>query len=214
MRGNLLEIFRSHQGEGPYTGVRQIFVRLSGCPLRCVYCDTPESWTRSKTWTVGEETFPNPAEVSTILEIIDGWAREEEFHSVSFTGGEPLLQPDFLEAIAKGARALGLKTYLDTSTTLPDALKKVAAHFDYFALDYKLPSTPGVQVKKETFAQSLALAKGTRFVKIVTMANAHLDEISEAARVIAKEDRSIPVIVQIATPVNEHTCPPTDRQTD
>ena len=186
MKGNLLEMFRSNQGEGPYTGVRQIFVRLSGCPLRCVYCDTPESWTRSKTWTVGEQIYENPARVSDILEIIDAWSKEEEFHSVSFTGGEPLLQPDFL----------------------PAAFEKVAANFDYFALDYKLPSTPGVRTHKTDFTRNLALAKGKRFIKIVTMANACLDEISEAAEIIAQEDRTIPVILQIATQVNEDTLPP------
>mgnify|MGYP003951610863 CR=1 FL=1 len=201
-------MFRSHQGEGPYTGVRQIFVRLSGCPLRCVYCDTPESWTRSKTWSVGEQIYENPACVSEILSIIESWSKEEEFHSVSFTGGEPLLQPDFLAALAKGTQELGLKTYLDTSTILPAAFEKVAAHFDYFALDYKLPSTPGVRTHKEDFTRNLALAKGKRFVKIVTMANANLEEISEAARIIAREDRTIPLIIQIATQVNSDTQPP------
>ena len=49
-QGHLLEVFSSYQGEGPYAGVRQVFVRLSGCHLRCVYCDTPESWDRAKSW--------------------------------------------------------------------------------------------------------------------------------------------------------------------
>jgi len=41
--GHVSEIFVSFQGEGPHAGRRHLFVRLGGCPLRCRYCDTPES---------------------------------------------------------------------------------------------------------------------------------------------------------------------------
>src|SRR5437016_13899338 len=41
--GNVSEIFVSFQGEGLHAGRRQLFVRFAGCPLRCRYCDTPES---------------------------------------------------------------------------------------------------------------------------------------------------------------------------
>ncbi len=208
MKGNLLEMFRSFQGEGPYVGARQVFVRLSGCHLRCHYCDTPESWTRAKAWTAGNGSRPNPAESSEIIGIIREWASRETFHSVSFTGGEPLLQPGFLRELALETRKLGLKTYLDTSATLPDAFEKVAGAFDYFALDYKLPSTPGVQVRKEDFSRCLSMAGGTRFVKIVTTAESRLMEIREAARIIAREDPAIPVVLQIATAVNSGTIPP------
>lgn len=208
VKGNMLEMFRSWQGEGPYAGVRQIFVRLSGCHLRCGYCDTPESWTRSKTWTCGGETFANPADSSDVIAVVRKWAAREKFHSVSFTGGEPLLQPGFLRELALETRKGGLETYIDTSATLPRAFEKVADAFDYFALDYKLPSTPGVEMREEEFAACLALARGKRFVKIVTTADARLDEIARAARIIAREGRDIPVILQIATPVNPETVPP------
>ena len=41
--GNVSELFVSFQGEGAHAGRRQLFVRLGGCPLRCRYCDEPES---------------------------------------------------------------------------------------------------------------------------------------------------------------------------
>ena len=44
-RANVSEIFVSFQGEGVHAGRRQLFVRFGGCPLRCRYCDTPESLT-------------------------------------------------------------------------------------------------------------------------------------------------------------------------
>src|SRR6476620_8725923 len=51
-KGYLSEIFVSFQGEGLYTGRRQLFLRLSGCHMRCRYCDTPGSLERSSHFQV------------------------------------------------------------------------------------------------------------------------------------------------------------------
>jgi organic radical activating enzyme len=206
VKGNLLEVFRSWQGEGPYAGVRQIFVRLSGCHLRCAYCDTPESWDRSGTWTVEGETRPNPADAGEVAALLRAWSAAERFHSVSFTGGEPVLQPGFLRAMALEARALGLATYLDTSGTLSDRLAQVADAIDIFALDYKLPSTPGVRVEEEDVRRCLEIARGRGFVKIVTTADSRDEEFERAAELIAGTE--LPVVIQVATPVNAETRAP------
>jgi organic radical activating enzyme len=206
MNGHLLELFRSWQGEGPYAGVRQIFVRLGGCHLRCVYCDTPDSWERAKLWRCEDETRANPVEAADVLAQVERWRPLERFHSVSFTGGEPLLQPEFLRELMMGVRKQGLPVYLDTSGTLADRLEQVADLVDIFAFDVKLPSCEGVRLDWEEVKRCLALAAGREaFVKIVVMQDSKPEEVALACAVVPA---TMPVILQPATPVNDRTLAP------
>ncbi|GAB3805902.1 pyruvate formate-lyase-activating protein [Micromonospora zhanjiangensis] len=86
---------------------------LAGCPLRCRYCHSPDTWYRrsGRPMTVDE----------LLLEI----RRYERFikvagGGVTVSGGEPLMQPDFTTAVLRGGRSLGLHTALDTSGFLGD----------------------------------------------------------------------------------------------
>ena len=67
---NVSELFVSFQGEGVHAGRRQAFVRFGGCPLRCRYCDTPESLTRVATCRIvgadGIHQRPNPLSVADL----------------------------------------------------------------------------------------------------------------------------------------------------
>lgn len=72
------EIYESIQGEGLLTGTRSVFVRTSGCNLRCVYCDTPYT-----SWNPEGDDF-------SVDEIIEEMGRFELEHVV-LTGGEPML---------------------------------------------------------------------------------------------------------------------------
>jgi organic radical activating enzyme len=202
-RGHLLEVFSSYQGEGPYAGLRQVFVRLSGCHLRCVYCDTPESWERAGSWSFGGRTLPNPVGVGETLEAIRSLGPHP---SVSLTGGEPVIQAEFVREVALGVRAMGMRTYLDTSGTLADRLAVCADAIDVFAFDIKLPSCPGVRADWDDVARCLALARSREaFVKIVVMKDSREDELARAAALVPAE---MPLILQLATPVNEKTVPP------
>ena len=202
-KGHLLEVFSSYQGEGPYAGLKQVFVRLSGCHLRCVYCDTPESWERSSTWALDGAPRPNPV---TVEESLDAIRSLGPHPSVSFTGGEPVLQAEFVREVALGVRALGMKTYLDTSGTLADRLALCADAIDIFAFDVKLPSCPGVTADWDDTRRCLELARGREaFVKIVVMQDTREDEVARAARIIPA---GMPVVLQLATPVNPQTLPP------
>ncbi len=100
----IAEIFYSVQGEGSLVGVPSVFVRTSGCNLRCVWCDTPyTSWNPE-----GEEL--------TVEEILQ---RVSEFGAghVVVTGGEPMIAPQIRE-LAGGLRQQGLHITIETAGTV------------------------------------------------------------------------------------------------
>lgn len=140
-RAPVLEVFASIQGEGAYVGEPQVFLRLRGCPLRCRWCDTPASWTlgedaRARVAAVRgvrrEEAWVTPFQAACwIAEVEPGGPR-----TVSVTGGEPLLWPQFVLALKPmlGARRL----HLETAGAHPRALSRVLSVCDHVSLDLKL----------------------------------------------------------------------------
>jgi 7-carboxy-7-deazaguanine synthase len=120
----LTEIFYSVQGEGRLVGMPSVFVRTSGCNLRCVWCDTPyTSWApEGKRWSVRE--------------ILGEVAKYPSGHIV-VTGGEPFLAVE-IEELTAGMKALGAHITIETAATL---FKPVAC--DLVSMSPKLAnSTP------------------------------------------------------------------------
>lgn len=118
------EIFYSIQGEGRLVGVPSVFVRTSGCNLRCRWCDTPyTSWQpEGKIWSV-----------KNILAEIEKYPTRH----VVLTGGEPLLAPD-IEELALQLKWRGAHITVETAGTV---FKPLAA--DLISLSPKLAnSTP------------------------------------------------------------------------
>lgn len=100
----IAEIFYSVQGEGGLAGVPSVFVRTSGCNLRCVWCDTPyTSW------------HPEGRDYS-VDEILEEAARYGACHVV-VTGGEPMIAPGIAE-LTDGLRRLGLHITIETAGTV------------------------------------------------------------------------------------------------
>jgi 7-carboxy-7-deazaguanine synthase len=102
-RLKLTEIFHSLQGEADTVGIPTVFVRLTGCPLRCQYCDTAYAFYGGQWWT-----------------LPDVLAKVAEFRSryVCVTGGEPLAQKNCLPLLTALCDA-GYRVSLETSGALP-----------------------------------------------------------------------------------------------
>lgn len=98
------EIFRSIQGEGRYTGIPSVFVRTTGCNLRCWYCDTPYT-----SWEPAGESQPWPEIVREVLRL--------DCKHVVLTGGEPLL-PTEIVPLSHRLRAEGQIVTVETAGTV------------------------------------------------------------------------------------------------
>jgi 7-carboxy-7-deazaguanine synthase len=109
------EIFRSIQGEGTRTGLPCIFVRLTGCNLRCTWCDTAYAFHGGEKMSV-EEVLSRVSELSshTAPKQNGSTRKQPKLPLVELTGGEPLLQP---EAIPLSQKLLdsGYQVMVETS---------------------------------------------------------------------------------------------------
>jgi 7-carboxy-7-deazaguanine synthase len=107
----ITEIFKSIQGEGTRAGLPCIFVRLTGCNLRCTWCDTAYAFHGGTKMTVGE--------VQGRVDELAGRSAAESgedraIRLVELTGGEPLLQEEIYE-LAKKLLAAGYGVLIETS---------------------------------------------------------------------------------------------------
>ena len=125
MKAPIIEIFSSFQGEGLLIGERQIFVRFAGCNLNCNYCDTNDSK------SVKSGKLMTPLEVTAEIKKI----LTPDCKSISFTGGEPSLYPEFIDEVSKN---FNLNIMLETNGTLPENIDLIDK-LDIVSLDIKLP---------------------------------------------------------------------------
>ena len=112
-RLRITEIFHSLQGESASVGWRTAFIRLTGCPLRCGYCDTAYAFKGGEWW-----------DIDAILEQVAGF----DARYVTVTGGEPLAQPQcltLLRALCDAGYRVSLETSgaLDVSAVDPRVVK-------------------------------------------------------------------------------------------
>lgn len=201
------EIFSSIQGEGMLAGRRQIFIRLAGCNLDCKYCDTELEKTASCRVETrpGSAVFnhlPQPLSLQVLLGIINDWiiVLPGAHHSVSITGGEPLLSADILASWLPEIRKL-LPIHLETNGTLHIALEKVIQHTDYISMDIKLPSTAGCSEHLWDLHSLFlkAALKHNVSVKIVIGDDTSEDEIQQVCAIIEEDELTIPLFLQPVT---------------
>jgi len=184
------ELFFSVQGEGIFIGYPQIFIRFAGCNLSCRYCDLPEKY-----------LLKNVAETALIEQIAAIRKKEGNVHSVSLTGGEPLLQTDFLTAFLPLLKQKKNPVYLETNGTLPAELKKIGKYLDFIAMDLKIPSATGQAAQwyaHRHFLEECRRLSGKTFVKVVVTDKTDSGEINYGAKLVRKINAEIPLVIQPA----------------
>lgn len=136
------EIFRSIQGEGPAIGQPRTFVRLSGCNLHCVWCDTAYTWNWAGTPFAhqGNKKFDIGSEMMA-LTVADAAARIKALPSegVVITGGEPLLQMQAVVELIDALREDDHRAWVDIETNgsiVPS--EDLIDRIDFFVVSPKL----------------------------------------------------------------------------
>jgi 7-carboxy-7-deazaguanine synthase len=154
------EIYKSIQGESAYAGLPCVFVRLTGCHLRCVWCDTPHAFTQGKRVTRAEV-------VKVVLDF--------DCPLVELTGGEPLLQPDAFPLMAELADA-GKTVLLETSGANDVAAVDTRVHI---VMDLKCPDSGECE---SNFWTNLDYLKPTDEIKFVIASRRDWDWTVETVR--------------------------------
>ena len=200
--GYLSEAFVSFQGEGLHVGRRQLFLRFAGCPLRCRYCDTPDSLVRSESFVVHagvEERRRNPVTIDDISWAIETLGvPERPLDGTAITGGEPLAQADFLVTLLRSG-VLPRPRLLETAGVLADELAKVVEEIDVVSMDIKLPSNTGETAFWDEHQRFLQRAGNKAYVKILVDLATSEDEVRRATSLIAAAETPVPVFLQPIT---------------
>ncbi|MBN2812884.1 MAG: glycyl-radical enzyme activating protein, partial [Bacteroidales bacterium] len=147
--GIIFDIRRFSVNDGP--GIRTT-VFFKGCPLKCRWCHNPESWLSEPETFVIARKFDGKihkvretiGRLVTVEEVMHEIEKESIFYEtsdggVTFSGGEPLLQPDFLNALTTVCREQGIHTCLDTSGYAePEIFAAALAGCDLVLYDLKI----------------------------------------------------------------------------
>ena len=150
---NITEIFYSLQGEAKEVGIPTVFVRLTGCPLRCNYCDTAYAFKGN-----------NPLSIESIMEKVEKY----NTHYVCVTGGEPMAQRNCLILLDTLIEA-GYKVSMETSGSIDisPVNKKVSV-----VMDLKTPSSTE---KSQNRYENIALLESKDQLKFVIAPRSDFD---------------------------------------
>lgn len=217
MTAYLQEIFSSIQGEGTHVGCRQIFIRFAGCNWSCAYCDTP---TNNPANFIIENTpglrdfvnMPNPAEPEQLATIIKQSFDLPLYHSVSLTGGEPLLHTGFIKELLPRISGTRRGIFLETNGTMPDELSGIINLINIISMDIKLESSTKTATPWKLHSEFLEIAAQKEvYLKLVVSEATTDQEITQAGKLIHTVAPQAALILQPVTPKEGILPPPIDR---
>ncbi len=198
MKAPIIEIFSSFQGEGTLIGQRQIFVRFAGCNLNCSYCDTKNSISEN------DGILMTPAQVVSKIESI----LTPDCQTISFTGGEPSLYPEFINEVSK---LTNLDIMLETNGTLPANIDSID-NLDIVSLDIKLKEQFDGDFNEDIFLNeikslNLLIEKSINvYCKVVILPSLKIESFEEVIKKIDNEiiyKNNLHFIIQPSSPLSD-----------
>ena len=198
-RARVSEIFTSIEGEGIFVGKKTLFIRFSGCHLKCRWCDTK---------------YALPLDSGTeyqIDEIEDLIIRELQpfTYKVNFTGGEPLLQTDAVIKLADFIKKqTKLKTYIESSCFDSELFSKVLPYMDICKIEFKTDDSKVAEIEaydslllNEIKCLELAVESNkTTYIKIVVTNSTNLESFKNLVYNISKKIRPSDIVGFIIQP--------------
>ena len=161
----IAEKFISINGEGTRAGELAVFVRFTGCNLRCSYCDT--MWANEPGC---------PYEDMSPVQICD-YVRSTGIKNVTLTGGEPLLQKDMGELIGLLIKECGVRVEIETNGAVDlRPFSELPEGRPVFTMDYKLPSSG---CEDRMIAENFSVLEKEDMVKFVSGSRADLERAGE-----------------------------------
>jgi 7-carboxy-7-deazaguanine synthase len=198
-RARVSEIFTSIEGEGIFVGKKTMFIRLSGCHLKCRWCDTK---------------YALPLDSGTdyqIDEIKDLIIKELRpfTYKVNFTGGEPLLQTEAVIELADFIKKqTKLKTYMESSCFDSELFSKVLPYIDICKIEFKTDDSNVVEDEEydnlllnEIRCLELAVESNkVTYIKIVVTNSTNLESFKNLVYKISKRIKPSDILGFIIQP--------------
>ena len=198
-RARVSEIFTSIEGEGIFIGKKTLFIRLSGCHLKCRWCDTK---------------YALPLDSGTdyqIDEIKDLIIKElrPSTYKVNFTGGEPLLQTEAVIELADFIKKqTNLKTYIESSCFDSELFSKVLPYIDICKIEFKTDDSNVVEDQEydnlllnEIKCLELAVESNkATYIKIVVTNSTNLESFKNLVYNISKKIKPSDILGFIIQP--------------
>ncbi|OPX58718.1 MAG: pyruvate formate lyase-activating enzyme 1 [Methanobacterium sp. PtaB.Bin024] len=175
-----------------------MFIRFSGCNLNCNYCDTPLS---------RDPDHGAEFDIKTLQKKIDDLITPD-FHSISLTGGEPLMQADFIKSFLE---EYSFPALLETNGSLPGEIAKLVELIEYVSLDIKLPEHEAVSnwddlFNREIESIKILIEEGINtYCKLVVQPSTQTDTVGAIAARIKDEipyASKLLLVVQPASPMD------------